>query len=142
MKKLLVLFVSFVLLAIPCFAGDLQYNTEVKIYKTKLASGSKDLTAYNSDTLILEDYDTYKSGGDSIYGYYLNTRDEYNRSSNDIDKKYIDILIKKYNDRVIGAKTHTFKAGVISIPDNEYSKLSDSIKKHICFWNYFLAQDI
>ena len=80
MKKLII-FVLFLLIANPVFAGNvLQQQDELKLIQTHF---SKTYVPVKSDSvyLIKEDYQVYLEKGDSLYGRFTETFNDIKKSN-------------------------------------------------------------
>lgn len=144
MKNLFILLLSFVLFAVPVFAGDLQYDWETSFSKTAVMTTASDkLDNLNPDVIVADDYKGYLDGKNSMYGAFLAVQEQFEElPDTNLNKKYSNLLIDKYHNRLKAISTHTYLAGVIDVPDSEYKILKENLKQLIAIYNYFIAQDI
>lgn len=129
MKKLII-FVLFLLIANPAFAGNLlqqEYET------TKAVEISKDTSLYNKSAkgLIQDDYLHYLNGGGSLYGVLIYKKEQLEKnvkSTNSLDLRYVNLMIKKYDLVIKGINNHLVKPDKIVVDDVEYKQLSEDVK--------------
>ncbi len=145
MKKVITI-ILLLFLVLPVFADDLQSKWEEDFSKTPVMVKLLENSWGNSpDDVIKNDYKDYLLGKNSFYttlDNVVNSDKYYELSSNDLNKKYIDLLLDKYCDRLKAVSTHIYIAGVISISDAEYKKLDDTVKSLLSIYNYIFAQDL
>ena len=133
MKKI-ILTILLLFLALPCFAGNLlqqEYET------AKMAEMAQSPAFYNisKEHLLENDYQGYLNGGRSLYGYLLKAKEEAKDAKNNVELKYINLMLNQYNIQVKTINSKIFYLQKIKVNDKDYKKLSDLTKLCLYFYN-------
>lgn len=143
MKKIIVLFALFLFSVMPAFCDTIQQVWEENLFLQPELE--KLLDTAHTDEYIRNDYKNYLEGKNSFYtalSSLLESDAYWKLPKNDLNKKYLDMLLNNYFERLKAVTTSTYLAGVISVSDSEYKLLNQSTKKLIAMYNYLFAQDI
>lgn len=127
----------------PAFCDPIQQVWEENLFSQPELE--KLLDTAHTDETIMNDYKNYLEGKNSFYtalSSLLESDAYWKLPENDLNKKYLDMLLNNYFERLKAVTTSTYLAGVISVSDSEYKLLNQSTKKLIAMYNYLFAQDI
>lgn len=136
MKNLLLLFV-LCLFSLPVFAGNLLQQE----YETKEAvKFTQDLSFHNMSKrgLLENDYQGYLNGGRSLYGmlkYEQERLEKITTPEKNLDLRYINIMIKRYDTRIKAINSQLFNLQKIIVNDDEYKYLSKDTKVALAMFN-------
>lgn len=134
MKKFVILLISLLCLVSPALAGNVlqqQYET------ARMAEMAQETSFFNlsKERLLENDYQGYLNGGRSLYGYLLTAKEDALKAKNEIDLKYINLMLNQYNIRVKTVNSNIFYLQTIKVDDEDYRNLSDLTKLCLYFHN-------
>ena len=148
MKKFII-FVLFLLISNPVFAGNLLQQEEEARFANQMIKNGYVLPS-DKVYLIKEDYYVYLHKGDSTYGLILNLIDEYQASNipnKDLNIRYLKLLKAKIDNVVSvqdtsldGGKALKSSLSKIIIDDNDYKKLDKKIREGVTAVNVMLFE--
>lgn len=120
MKKVFISLFLAIVFCIPCFAGDLQKQFEARNNYNNI-----DFCKKYVQMIIRNDYETFLTNGDSMYGRAIKLKQKYQANNLTQDVKYIDMVLSKYKTT----------PQVIDIDDNIYQYLQLDTKDFLAFYN-------
>lgn len=132
--KRIILTILLLFLALPVFAGNLLQQQYETARMAEMAQGTSFLNI-SKERLLENDYQGYLNGGRSLYGYLLTAKEDALNAKNEIDLKYINLMLNQYNIRVKTVNSNIFYLQKIKVDDEDYRNLSDLTKLCLYFHN-------